>query len=132
MVFRTSRLHKQCAMFSLAHQILSMIDKVSEALRLQPWCPAHSNLDPRTASPVALDPCHRRRHVQSVQPSVRNPVAQTTRIQTTRMQRTWIMSARMQARLSVTRDGPTVREKAVARDQAIAICAPYPRLLIPC
>ena len=32
---RTSRLHKQNAKFSLAHEIVSMIDKVSEALRLQ-------------------------------------------------------------------------------------------------
>jgi hypothetical protein len=133
---RTSRLHNQCAKFSLAHQILSMIGKVSEALRLQPVAPCSFEVSIRVRrrpwrSTHAIGAAARK-GCRITQPSVRNPVVQTTKMQTTWMQTTWIMNARMSSRLSVIRDGPTVREEAGARHQAIATGAPYRRLLIPC
>jgi hypothetical protein len=90
------------------------------------------NLDPRTAAPVALAPCNRRRRTLRVQRNAAVDGAPTAWMQKTRMQKNWIMSARMSSPLSVTRDGPTVGGKASTRDQAIAIGSPYHRLLIPC
>jgi hypothetical protein len=98
------------------------------------------NLDPLTASPLRSThaiSAAARRGCSVPQPSVRNPVAQTTWMQTAWMQTAWmqtvwIMRARMSSRLRVTRDGSTVRESPSSRDQAIAIGAPYRRLMIPC
>jgi hypothetical protein len=93
------------------------------------------NLDPLTASPLRSThaiSAAARRGCSVPQPSVRNPVAQTTWMQTAWMQTVWIMRARMSSRLRVTRDGSTVRESPSSRDQAIAIGAPYRRLMIPC
>jgi hypothetical protein len=83
------------------------------------------NLDPLMASPVALDPCDQRRRTQRVQ---RNAAigAQSGRANDLDANDLDHERAHVVA-VAVTRDGPTVREKAGARDQAIAIGAPYRR-----
>jgi len=64
---RTSRLRNQSAKFSLAHEIVSMIDKVSEALRLQPVMPCSSEISVRVRRRRCARPMNQRRRAQKLQ-----------------------------------------------------------------